>query len=125
MELYAEQRLKELCETNSIEYSETDCKMWITADKFDIMFDIDDKLIYKVKTCVHIISGKDEMINLVCNRLNTSIKKGCHIKYSGDDVAEFDTNFQCRKHKDNSIIVTIHNIDKVDLSNSKGTTYTS
>ncbi len=122
MEPYEEQ-LEYLCNANSIEYTKQFGKMRITCQYFDFLFDIDDKLIYKVKTCVDIISGKDDMINLVCNKLNT--KKTCYIKSNDDYETDFDINTLCIKHKNNSIIVEIHNIDKVDLSNPKGNTYTS
>ncbi len=118
MELLDE--LNELCDINSIEYNIINDNIYIYGKHFEI----NDKLIYKVKTFIDIINGKNEMINMVCNKLNTTIN---NIKDNsiGQYDDEWNINYLCIKIRDNAIIVNIHNIYNEDLSNSKNTTYTS
>jgi hypothetical protein len=115
------EQIKELCEANSIEYEETDDKIFINDD---ISFDINDKLIYqKVLSYIDIIKGRNEMVNTICKKLNTTIKKGCRICKNDDD--EWERNYICKKNSSNSILLNIHNIETVDKENIYNITYTS
>jgi len=115
------EKIKELCDLNSIEYEETDDKIFINDD---IFFDINDKLIYqKVLSYIDIIKGCNEMVKTICEKLNTTIEKGCRICKNDDD--EWNINFICKKNRNNSILLNIHNIHKIDKENIYNITYTS
>ena len=120
MTTYTEQ-IKELCNANSIEYEELDDKIFIN---YDIIFDINDKLIYqKVLSYIDIIKGRNEMVNTICAKLNTTIEKGCRMCKNDDD--EWNINFICKKNSNNSILLNIHNIHAIDKENIYNITYTS
>ena len=115
------EQIKELCDLNSIEYEELDDKIFINDD---IFFDINDKLIYqKVLSYIDIIKGRNEMVNTICEKLNTTIKKGCRMCKNDDD--EWNRNFICKKNRNNSILLNIHNIHAIDKENIYNITYTS
>jgi hypothetical protein len=108
------EQIKELCEANLIEYAEIDDKIFIN----------DDKLIYqKFLSYIDIIKGRNEMVNFICKKLNTTIEKGCRICKNDDD--EWEKNYICKKNSSNSIFLSIHNIDTVDKENIYNITYTS
>ena len=117
------EKIKELCEANSIEYEEIDNKIFINDDD-NIFFDINDKLIYqKVLSYIDIIKGRNEMVNTICAKLNTTIEKGCRMCKNDDD--EWNINVICKKKNNNSILLNIHNIHAIDKENIYNITYTS
>ena len=123
MTTYTEQ-IKELCDLNSIEYEELDEKIFININDDDIFFDKNDKLIYqKILSYIDIIKGRNEMVNTICDKLNTTIEKGCRMCKNDDD--EWNRNFICKKNSNSSILLNIHNIHKIDKENIYNITYTS
>ena len=106
MTTYTEQ-IKEFCETNSIKHEELDDKIFINDDD-NIFFDINDKLIYqKVLSYIDIIKGRNEMVNTICAKLNTTIEKGCNFNF-----VEYHRNKMVCIH-DNCISLNINNLTDI------------
>ena len=80
----------------------TEFKIFININDDDIFFDINDKLIYrKVLSYIDIIKGRNEMVNTICDKLNTTIEKGCNLK-----LFEYHMN-EMVCISDNSIFINI------------------
>ena len=105
MTTYTEQ-IKELCETNSIHYhidSNPDINRVLIDDEFWFYINnMDD--INNFKTYIHIIKGRNEMVNTICEKLNTTIEKGCNLK-----LFEYHQN-EMVCISDNSIFIKINNM---------------
>ena len=105
MTIYTEQ-IKELCETNSLHYhidSNPDNNRVLIDDEFWFYINnMDD--INNFKTYIDIIKGRNEMVNTICDKLNTTIEKGCNLK-----LFEFHQN-EMVCISDNSIFIKINNM---------------
>jgi len=98
------QEIKELCELNLINYhiSEHFNERVLINDEF--WFYINDKdCIKNFNTYVDIIKGRNEIVNIICDKLNTTIEKGCDLK-----LFEFHQN-EMVLINDNSIVMNINN----------------
>jgi hypothetical protein len=71
--------------------------------------------IYYFNVYIDIIKGRNEMVNTICAKLNTTIEKGCRMCKNDDD--EWNRNVICKKKSNNSILLNIHNIHKIDKEN--------
>ena len=102
MTTYTEQ-IKELCDLNSLHYhidSNPDINRVLIDDEF--WFYMDD--INNFKTYIDIIKGRNEMVNTICDKLNTTIEKGCNLK-----LFEYHQNeMVCISN--NSITININNM---------------
>ncbi len=103
------EKIKELCELNSIKYKFVDIGMLfdehvVIDDK--LTFDItDDNDVYHLQTYIDIIKGRNEMVNTICDQLNTTIEKGCNF-----ELIEINrSQSTCISHSDNSIVININN----------------
>lgn len=115
------EQVKELCDMHSIKYAATDNNIFINDA---ISFDANDKLIdQKIAAYIDIIKGRNEMVNTICQKLNTTTEKGCRI--CKDDDQEWKKNYICKTHIKNSILLDIQNIDHADTQNISNKTYTS
>ena len=120
MTTYTEQ-IKELCEANSIKYFISDNRVLIDGVFWFYINNMDD--INNSNTYIDIIKGRNEMVNTICDKLNTTIEKGCRMCKNDDD--EWNRNVICKKNSNNSILLNIHNIHKIDKENIYNITYTS
>jgi hypothetical protein len=109
MTTYTEQ-IKELCDINSLHYhidSNHDINRVLIDDEFwfyiNNMDDINNFNVY-----IDIIKGRNEMVNIVCEKLNTTIEKGCNLK-----LFEYHQN-EMFCISDNSIIININNLTHMD-----------
>ena len=104
MTTYTEQ-IKELCDLNSLHYhidSNPDINRVLIDDEFwfyiNNMDDINNFNVY-----IDIIKGRNEMVNTICEKLNTTIEKGCNLK-----LFEYHQNeMVCISN--NSITININN----------------
>lgn len=105
MTTYTEQ-IKELCDLNSLHYhidSNPDINRVLIDDEFWFYINnMDD--INNFKTYIHIIKGRNEMVNTICAKLNTTIEKGCNLK-----LFEYHMN-EMVCISDNSIFIKINNM---------------
>lgn len=120
MTTYTEQ-IKELCEANSIKYVIRDNRVLIDDEFWFYINNMDD--IKNFNVYIDIIKGRNEMVNTICNKLNTTIEKGFRMCKNDDD--EWNRNFICKKNSNNSILLNIHNIHAIDKENIYNITYTS
>jgi hypothetical protein len=101
MTTYTEQ-IKELCDINSLHYH-IDSNRLLIDDEFwfyiNNMHDINNFNVY-----IDIIKGRNEMVNTICDKLNTTIEKGCNIQ-----LFEYHQN-EMVCISDNTIIIKINNI---------------
>ena len=101
MTTYTEQ-IKELCEANSIHYHVDSNRVLIDDEFWFYINNMDD--INNFKTYIDIITGRNEMVNTICYKLNITIQKGCNIK-----LFEFhQKEMVCIS--DNSIFININNM---------------
>ena len=105
MTTYTEQ-IKELCDLNSLHYhidSNPDINRVLIDDEFwfyiNNMDDIKNFNVY-----IDIIKGRNEMVNTICDKLNTTIEKGCNLK-----LFEYHQN-EMVCISDNSIFINIKNL---------------
>ena len=77
MTTYMEQ-IKELCETNSLHYHIDNNRVLIDDEIWFYINNQDD--INNFNVYIDIIKGRNEMVNTICDKLNTTIEKGCNIK---------------------------------------------
>ena len=104
MTTYTEQ-IKELCDLNSLHYhidSNPDINRVLIDDEFWFYINnMDD--INNFNTYIDIIKGRNEMVNTICDKLNTTIEKGCNLK-----LFEYHQNeMVCISN--NSITININN----------------
>ena len=105
MTTYTEQ-IKELCDLNSLHYhidSNPDINRVLIDNEFwfyiNNMDDIKNFNVY-----IDIIKGRNEMVNTICEKLNTTIEKGCNLK-----LFEYHQNeMVCISN--NSITININNM---------------
>jgi len=84
-------QIEELCKANSIQYHFKDDyapPVVLINDKF--LFNYDTNIdMDNIECYVNIITGKNEMVNTICKKLNSSIKDGCIFEayefYQGED----------------------------------------
>lgn len=69
-------------------------------------FDVEKKLdVFVINTYIDIISGKNEVVNMICDKLNTSIDNGCSFKtYERCQCEDMCVN-------NNTFILTFNNFD--------------
>jgi hypothetical protein len=96
------ENVKELCEEHSLHYHINNNRVLIDDEFWFYINNQDD--INSFKTYIHIIKGRNEMVNKICNKLNTTIEKGCNIK-----LFEFHQN-EMVCISDNSIFININNM---------------
>ena len=101
MSIYAE-HISELCMSNSIQYH-IDGNRVLIDDEFWFYISNGSEL-YSFRAYIDIISGRNEMINQICDKLNTTPKQGCNIK-----LFEFHQN-EMVCISDNSFIIDINNM---------------
>jgi len=115
------EQMKELCETNSIKYVIRDNQVLIDDEFWFYINNEND--IKNFNVYIDIIKGRNEMVNTICAKLNTTIEKGCRMCKNDDD--EWNRNVICKKKSNNSILLNIHNIHAIDKENISNITYTS
>ena len=93
------QQIKELCEFNSIKYFISDNRVLINDEFWFYINNMDD--IKNFNVYIDIIKGRNEMVNTICAKLNTTIEKGCNLK-----LFEYHQN-EMICISDNSIILNI------------------
>ena len=84
-------QIEELCKANSIEYHFKDdyaSAVVLINDAF--LFNYDTNIdMDNIECYINIITGKNEIVNMICERLNTTIDVGCKFKayefYQGED----------------------------------------
>jgi len=96
------EQIKKICDLNSIEYVIKDHQLLIDDEFWFYINNMDD--INNFKTYIDIIKGHNEMVNTICDKLNTTIDKGCNFK-----LFEFHQN-EMVCISDNSIILYINNM---------------
>ena len=101
MTTYTEQ-IKNLCEANSIEYVIRDNRVLIDDEFWFYINNMDD--IKNFNVYIHIIKDRNEMVNTICEKLNTTIEKGCNLK-----LFEYHQN-EMICISDNSIFIKINNM---------------
>ena len=103
---YLKLQIEELCKAKSIQYyfrNEEQTPRVLINDEFwfeyDTNIDMDN-----IECYINIITGKNEMVNIICEKLNTTIENGCIFKayeyFQGEDVCV----------NQNNIIIDINNI---------------
>ena len=72
-------QIEELCKANSIQYHfKDDYAPPVVLINDEFVFNIDTNIDMDNLECyVNIITGKNEMVNAICKKLNTTIKDGC------------------------------------------------
>ena len=104
MTTYTEQ-IKELCDINSLHYhidSNHDINRVLIDDEFWFYINNQDD-INNFNVYIDIIKGRNEMVNTICDKLNTTIEKGCNLK-----LFEYHQNeMVCISN--NSITININN----------------
>ena len=84
-------QIEELCKANSIKYHfKDDYAPPVVLINDEFVFNIDTNIDMDNLECyINIITGKNEMINMICEKLNTSIEIGCNFKayefFQGED----------------------------------------
>ena len=96
------EQVKELCEFNSLHYHIDNNRVLIDDEFWFYINNQDD--INNFNVYIDILKGRNEMVNTICNKLNTTIKKGCNIK-----LFEFHQN-EMVCISDNSIFININNM---------------
>jgi hypothetical protein len=96
------EQIKELCDLNSLHYHIDSNRVLIDDDFWFYINNMDD--INNFKTYIHIIKGRNEMVNTICDKLNTTIEKGCNFK-----LFEYHQN-EMVCISDNSIFININNM---------------
>ncbi len=100
------EQMKELCEFNSIKYFISDNRVLIDDEFWFYINNMDD--INNFKTYIDIIKGRNEMVNTICDKLNTTFEKGCNLK-----LFEYHQN-EMVCISDNSICININNLTHLD-----------
>jgi len=96
------EQVKELCEEHSLHYHIDNNRVLIDDEFWFYINNQDD--INNFNVYIDIIKGMNEMVNTICDKLNTTIEKGCNIK-----LFEFHQNgMVCIS--DNSIFININNM---------------
>ena len=72
------EQVKELCEEYSLHYHIDNNRVLIDDEFWFYINNQDD--INNFNVYIDIITGRNEMVNTICNKLNTTIGKGCNIK---------------------------------------------
>jgi hypothetical protein len=112
---YIKSQIEELCKANSIKYHfKDDYAPPVVLINDEFVFNIDTNIDMDNLECyINIITGKNEMVNMICEKLNTTIENGCIFKayefFQGEDGCV----------NNNTIIIDINNI-----SNRHFETYT-
>ena len=101
MTTYTEQ-IKELCDLNSLHYHIDSNRLLIDDEFWFYINNIDD--INNFNVYIDIIKGRNEMVNTICDKLNTTIEKGCNLK-----LFEYHQN-EMVCISDNSIFIKINNM---------------
>ena len=112
---YLKSQIEELCKANSLKYhfrNDVPEPRVLINDEF--WFDYDTNIDMDNLECyINIITGKNEMVNMICEKLNTTIENGCIFKsyeyFQGEDGCV----------NNNTITIDINNI-----SNRHFETYT-
>jgi hypothetical protein len=95
-------QMKELCEEHSLHYHIDNNRVLIDDEFWFYINNQDD--INNFNVYIDILKGRNEMVNTICNKLNTTIEKGCNIK-----LFEFHQN-EMVCISDNSIFININNM---------------
>jgi hypothetical protein len=84
-------QIEDLCKANSIQYHFNDDyapQVVLINDEFVFNYDTNIDM-DNIECYVNIITGKNEMVNTICKKLNSSIKDGCIFEayefYQGED----------------------------------------
>ena len=96
------EQVKELCEAHSLHYHIDNNRVLIDDEFWFYINNQDD--INNFNVYIDILKGRNEMVNTICNKLNTTIEKGCNIK-----LFEFHQN-EMVCISDNSIFININNM---------------
>jgi hypothetical protein len=72
------EQVKELCEEHSLHYHIDNNRVLIDDEFWFYINNQDD--INNFNVYIDILKGRNEMVNTICNKLNTTIGKGCNIK---------------------------------------------
>jgi hypothetical protein len=72
------EQIKELCEEHSLHYHIDNNRVLIDDEFWFYINNQDD--INNFNVYIDILKGRNEMVNTICNKLNTTIGKGCNIK---------------------------------------------
>jgi len=84
-------QIEELCKANSIQYHfKDDYAPQVVLINDEFVFNYDTNIdMDNIECYVNIITGKNEMVNTICKKLNSSIKDGCIFEayefYQGED----------------------------------------
>jgi len=83
-------QIEELCKANSIQYHFKDDYAPAVLINNEFVFNYDTNIdMDNIECYVNIITGKNEMVNTICKKLNSTIKDGCIFEayefYQGDD----------------------------------------
>jgi hypothetical protein len=89
---YLKSQIEELCKANSLKYhfrNDVPEPRVLINDEF--WFDYDTNIDMDNLECyINIITGKNEIVNMICEKLNTTIENGCIFKayeyFQGEDV---------------------------------------
>lgn len=95
---YIKSQIEELCKANSIKYhfiNDVPQPRVFINDEF--WFDYDTNIDMDNLECyINIITGKNEIVNMICEKLNTTIENGCNFKayeyFQGEDVCVNQNN---------------------------------
>jgi len=101
MTTYTEQ-IKELCDINSLHYHIDSNRLLIDDEFWFYINNMDD--INNFNVYIDIIKGRNKMVNTICDKLNTTIEKGCNLK-----LFEYHQN-EMVCISDNSIFIKINNM---------------
>ena len=104
MTTYTEQ-IKELCDLNSLHYHIDSNRLLIDDEFWFYINNIDD--INNFNVYIDIIKGRNEMVNTICDKLNTTIEKGCNFNF-----VEYHRNKMVCIH-DNCISLNINNLTDI------------
>ena len=84
-------QIEELCKANSIQYHfKDDYAPPVVLINDEFVFNYDTNIdMDNIECYVNIITGKNEMVNTICKKLNSTIKDGCIFEayefYQGED----------------------------------------
>ena len=83
-------QIEELCKANSIQYHFKDDYAPAVLINDEFVFNYDTNIdMDNIECYINIITGKNEMVNTICKKLNSTIKDGCIFEayefYQGED----------------------------------------
>lgn len=98
-------QVDDYCRDNCIDYVWDSSHHTVLLNN-EFWFDLETNFdVFVIETYIDIIAGKNKIVNMICEKLNTSVKNGCSFK----GYKYFKDEEMCVNN--NTFILTIDNID--------------